>query len=723
MGCRRLGIHRAGDRALHQEGRCAADGGQGVVDGDALHREDAGGHGRVGDVGLNRLERGVDPIEHGVALRDRDAAQSARDDLAVAGGVAHTQADAVVAQGEGDAGQAEAARRAGIGAQALREQADGAPRFGGAAQGDDGCTRLSVIAVQGIGPGDAEARADRCRGVEPEGEIEWRAGIAGRVLGDDAHGVGAISQQPARQAVEQGAAEREAAVGLQLGAGIGQGRRGADGVEGNPELGHADVVAGLAGEGRVVRDGIAGRAAGVVLQFGGDGGWRGVGRDDGFAHDGQGGRAGVASGVRPAQVEVVAAQGQGDADQAEAAIRCSHGAAEHGARALGAQGECSAGLGLADQGHDRRAGSVVAERAGVAGGGQAEAGERGRLAVEREGEVERGGIAGRVLGHQAQAVRALGERATGEAVELAAAERKCTAGLEECGEIGQRGRRVRVQRGQELGDGEVVAGGAGDAWVARQAVAGVGAGVVHQRGAERGRGGVGDGVSRHGQADLRAVARGIGGVEREGVVAQIEGDASEAEAAVGGGHGGSEDGGTAGAAQAQACAGLGRADQADRRGRGVVVTGHAGVARRCQREAGDDRGDPVGRRGGECRERGWIESLAAHPHAGREQRRDDVGAAQQLAADHQLLQALHGRAELHIVAVAVDAIDRVNTDVDLAVDHIPRHPHPGQGARLEAVGIGGATAERRVIAQIGADQQAHAAHGAAHLQQLQGAHG
>ena len=59
---------------------------------------------------LREVERTRTPIFFAFVVRkrhvrDRDAAQSARDDLAVAGGVADAQADAVVAQSKTDAGQ------------------------------------------------------------------------------------------------------------------------------------------------------------------------------------------------------------------------------------------------------------------------------------------------------------------------------------------------------------------------------------------------------------------------------------------------------------------------------------------------------------------------------------------------------------------------------------------------------------------------------------------
>ena len=266
-----IGRDRTSHRALHQEGGGALDGGQAVVDGDALDSQHAGGHGRGGGVALDRLQRGGDPVQHRIGLRLGRAGERAGDGLAVAGGVGDGQADAVVALAQVHAGQLEHAGGAGGGVGSLAGQSYRGTRIRRAAQGDDGRTGLVVGAFQCVGAGDAKGRTAGGLGVEREADVNGWAGVARRVLGLEAYGVCAIGQAAAGQGGELGGADHEAAVGLHAGHEVGvswRGARGGAGVECCQQLADADVVAHLASKGRAVGDAVGGGPARVGLQRG-----------------------------------------------------------------------------------------------------------------------------------------------------------------------------------------------------------------------------------------------------------------------------------------------------------------------------------------------------------------------------------------------------------------------------------------------------------------------
>ena len=717
-----LGVDCAGDCALHQESRRALDGGQGVVDRNALHGQHAGGHGRVGDVELDGLQRDVDPIQHGIGLHDGAAGQRAGDGLAVAGRIGHPQGDAVVAAGQAHAGQLEHARAAGGAAGRLAEDGDRRTGFGGALQRDDGRGGLGAVAVQRVDAGDAKAGPGGGHAVEREGDVVGGTLVAGRIAGHHAHGVCALAERAACQGVEHGPRDRVAAVGLNQRRQVGDaGVRVRTGVEGHQQLRDAGVVGGLAGDAGVAGEAVGTRGAGVVLQGCAEHGCGGVGHRRRFSHHGQVGGGGVAGCVASDQREGVVTQRQCEPSEAETAVGCcgAGAAVEHQRRA---------GLGAATQRDAGLAGAVVAHGAGVAGRREPEAGDGWGLRVEGEADVHAARVACRVFGHQPQRVRALGQGATRQRVEQRGRDDEAAVGLQGGGDVGEAGRGTRVERGQQLGHTEVVGGGAGDGRVVGDAVGGGAAGVALQRSAQARGGGVRHRVARDAEGGGGLVAGGIGGGELEAVGVQEQRDATEAETAVTGRGGGANDGGAAAAAQAEAGAGFGDAAEGDRVQVGAVVTQRQAVARRGQAEAGDHRCGGVGRggvgRGGaELRQGGRVERGAVDAHGGREIRCHDAGAAQQLAADDQFLQALHHRAELNVVAIAVDRVDRVDADVDRAVFDVAGDPHARQRADFVGVGIGGDAPGGSVIPKIGADVQMQRARRATHLQQLQAEHG
>ena len=321
------------------------------------------------------------------------------------------------------------------------------------------------------------------------------------------------------------------------------------------------------------------------------GGRCGVTTGGGLAHHGDCGLGAVAGGICSRQLKVVVAQHQRYADKAEAAVCGCGGTAQHGGSAGGAQCQQRTDLSLALQGDWVGAGAQVTGRAGVTGGCQAKTGHRRRLGVQREGDVDRAGIAGRVFGHQAQSVRTLRQRAAGQGVELGAAEGENTTGLHTGQDVAERRADARVQRGLQHGHANRVCHRAADAGVAGDAVRGQAAGIGLQGSGQRGRGAVHHhrGLAHHGQADQRAVAGGICSRQLKVVVAQHQRYADKAEAAVASSGGAAQHGGIACRAQRQQGAGIGQALQEDGIAGGAQVTRRAGVTGGCQAKTGHGR--------------------------------------------------------------------------------------------------------------------------------------
>ena len=373
-GHRGLSVGGAIDAELHQVGRRAFDGGQGVV----LRQTDQGqvarGHRRVSHIQLDGPQRDVDPHQHRVGLHLHHAGERAGHALAVAGGVGHAQGDGVVACSEGDARQLEGPRATGRGAQALGCQCDGRARLGHATQHRDGSAGLADVAVQRVGGRDGEARPSWRLGVEREAQIDHRrAAVAGGVFGDQAQRVCAIAQRSAGQRIELGPGDGETPAGLDDGYQVGQAGGVAGGVQCDQQLGHADVVGHPAHDVGIAGDSVAAGPAGVGLQRGGERGGGEVG--DGLSHQAQVGLAGVAGSIGRAEGEGVVAQVQRDVAQAEAAVGACGGTGEHSAAARSSQAERRAGFGHAQQGDGGLGGAFVAGGAGVAGRSQVEAGD------------------------------------------------------------------------------------------------------------------------------------------------------------------------------------------------------------------------------------------------------------------------------------------------------------------------------------------------------------
>ena len=251
LGRSGLSIDAAADALLHQEGRCALDGRQRVVDRDALQRQYAGGDGRVGDVKLDRVQRDVHPVEHGVGLRRLHAGQRAGDGLAVAGRIGDRQGDAVVAGGQRHVGQLEASGTTGGAEQALAGQRDRGAGLGRALQRHDAGASLGVVARQCVNAGDAEACPRGRLVVEGEDHVQRRTAVAGGVLRHQPQRVRTVAERAAGQGIKRGLVDREAAIGLQARRQIDKGGRRAA-VQCREQARRSGVVQRPAGDRRIV---------------------------------------------------------------------------------------------------------------------------------------------------------------------------------------------------------------------------------------------------------------------------------------------------------------------------------------------------------------------------------------------------------------------------------------------------------------------------------------
>ena len=282
---------------------------------------------------------------------------------------------------------------------------------------------------------------------------------------------------------------------------------------------------------------------------------------------------------------------------------------------------------------------------------------------------------------------------------------------------------TRIQRGQKLRHTDRIGGRAGDTGGAGDAVSGRDAGVGLQRRRQCWRRGVSDHLTHYGQAADRRVACSVSDAQVEAVVAQHQRDAGKAEAAVGRSRGDTQHGTAASGTQREQGSCLGLPRQRHRIIRGVVVADHTAVAGRGQAKTDEHRCNAVWRQLGQLRQRRRIDVTPAHAHGGREQWSNHAAAAQQRAANDQLLQPLHQSAQLQVVTVAQHGVDRVDADVEIAVDHVTADAHTRQRACLETVGVGTGTAQRGVVTQIRTDQQVQAASRPSYLQQLQASDG
>ena len=100
LGSSRIGRYRARDAALHQEGGCALNGGQRVVDGQTLDRQHASGDRRIRDVALDRLQRNAVPGQHRILLHLCHARERTGQAGGIAGRIGGAQRKRVVADCE-----------------------------------------------------------------------------------------------------------------------------------------------------------------------------------------------------------------------------------------------------------------------------------------------------------------------------------------------------------------------------------------------------------------------------------------------------------------------------------------------------------------------------------------------------------------------------------------------------------------------------------------------
>ena len=118
---------------------------------------------------------------------------------------------------------------------------------------------------------------------------------------------------------------------------------------------------------------------------------------------------------------------------------------------------------------------------------------------------------------------------------------------------------------------------------------------------------------------------------------------------------------------------------------------------------------------------GRVDCLPIDRRRGRERRRDDAAVGAELPADEKLLHAVGGGAQHDVVTIVELAIDRVDTDHDETVNQPTGDANARQRGGNKFVGSGTNTAQGRVAAQIGTDQQREVSGCAADLKQLEGA--
>ncbi|EXI82912.1 MAG: hypothetical protein AW10_00146 [Candidatus Accumulibacter appositus] len=189
-------------------------------------------------------------------------------------------------------------------------------------------------------------------------------------------------------------------------------------------MGNANVVTGLANDGRVVGHPVAVRRAAIVRQSGAQGRGGGV-ADKLRALDLEAGRAAVAGGVGSGEVKTVAAKRQGQVGEAEGT-----GFVCRGAQAKGGELDGGASSGLPNQRDDLGGGAQIPEGAAIGCRIKREL-PQGRCAgVEGEADSFFGRVAGCVERLDQDTVFTIGEDATRQAGQLPCAERETAVGLD-----------------------------------------------------------------------------------------------------------------------------------------------------------------------------------------------------------------------------------------------------------------------------------------------------